>query len=151
MVSDNGDPPLKSTSKVVIQVLDANDNPPTFPQKMFIAHLQERAASEVPLPVCRLIASDRDEGQNSQVTYSIEDDEEGIFIIDPATGVVLSRKAFTPLEYNILTVRRAQRERAGVRRDRREGDTEAGRRKTERDRGKELGAGGMEHGGKTGR
>ncbi|XP_019361654.1 PREDICTED: protocadherin Fat 2 isoform X1 [Gavialis gangeticus] len=105
MVSDNGDPPLKSTSKVVIQVLDANDNPPTFPQKMFIAHLQERAASEVPLPVCRLIASDRDKGQNSQVTYSIEDDEEGIFIIDPATGVVLSRKAFTPLEYNILTVK----------------------------------------------
>lgn len=103
-VSDNGDPALKSTSRVVIQVLDANDNPPSFPHKLFMVQLPEREASETPLPVYRLIASDRDQGQNSQVTYTIEE-EEGIFTINPTTGMVLSRKAFPASEYNILTVR----------------------------------------------
>lgn len=104
-VSDNGDPALKSTSRVVIQVLDANDNPPSFPHKLFMVQLPEREASETPLPVYRLIASDRDQGQNSQVTYTIEEEEEGIFTINPTTGMVLSRKAFPASEYNILTVR----------------------------------------------
>uniref|UniRef100_A0A8C0H1Q3 FAT atypical cadherin 2 n=1 Tax=Chelonoidis abingdonii TaxID=106734 RepID=A0A8C0H1Q3_CHEAB len=104
-VSDNGDPTLKSTARVVIQVLDANDNPPSFPHKLFMVQLQERAASEAPLPVCRLIASDRDMGQNGQITYSMEDYDEGIFTINPATGMVLSRKAFPASEYNILTVK----------------------------------------------
>uniref|UniRef100_U3ICD8 FAT atypical cadherin 2 n=1 Tax=Anas platyrhynchos platyrhynchos TaxID=8840 RepID=U3ICD8_ANAPP len=104
-VSDNGDPALKSTSRVVIQVLDANDSPPTFPHKLFMVQLPEREASETPLPVYRLIASDRDQGQNSQVTYTIEEEEEGIFTINPTTGVVFSRKAFPASEYNILTVK----------------------------------------------
>uniref|UniRef100_A0A8C3S0B0 FAT atypical cadherin 2 n=1 Tax=Chelydra serpentina TaxID=8475 RepID=A0A8C3S0B0_CHESE len=104
-VSDNGEPTLKSTARVVIQVLDANDNPPSFPHKLFMVQLQERAASEAPLPVCRLTASDRDVGQNGQVTYSLEEHDEGIFTINPATGVVLSRKAFPASEYNILTVK----------------------------------------------
>uniref|UniRef100_A0A8C8SUZ8 FAT atypical cadherin 2 n=1 Tax=Pelusios castaneus TaxID=367368 RepID=A0A8C8SUZ8_9SAUR len=104
-VSDNGDPALKSTTRVVIQVLDANDNPPSFPHKLFMVQLPERAASEVPLPVCRLIASDRDVGRNGQVTYSIEESDEEIFTINPTTGSVLSRKAFPVSEYNILTVK----------------------------------------------
>lgn len=104
-VSDNGEPALKSTSRVVIQVLDANDNPPSFPHKLFMVQLPEREASETPLPVYRLIASDRDQGQNSQITYTIEEEEEGIFTINPTTGMVFSRKAFPASEYNILTVR----------------------------------------------
>lgn len=104
-VSDNGEPSLKSTSRVVIQVLDANDSPPSFPHKLFMVQLPEREASETPLPVYRLIASDRDQGQNSQITYTIEEEEEGIFTINPTTGMVFSRKAFPASEYNILTVR----------------------------------------------
>lgn len=104
-VSDNGEPALKSTSRVVIQVLDANDSPPTFPHKLFMVQLPERDASETPLPVYRLIASDRDQGQNSHITYTIEEEDEGIFTINPTTGMVFSRKAFPASEYNILTVR----------------------------------------------
>uniref|UniRef100_A0A663MKD2 FAT atypical cadherin 2 n=1 Tax=Athene cunicularia TaxID=194338 RepID=A0A663MKD2_ATHCN len=104
-VSDNGEPALKSTSRVVIQVLDANDNAPSFPHKLFMVQLPEREASETPLPVYRLIASDRDQGQNSQITYTIEEEEEGIFTINPTTGMVFSRKAFPASEYNILTVK----------------------------------------------
>ncbi|OWK59504.1 Protocadherin Fat 2 [Lonchura striata] len=104
-VSDNGEPALKSSSRVVIQVLDANDSPPSFPHKLFMVQLPEREASETPLPVYRLIASDRDQGQNSQITYTIEEEEEGIFTINPTTGTVFSRKAFPASEYNILTVK----------------------------------------------
>ncbi|PKK21808.1 FAT atypical cadherin 2 [Columba livia] len=104
-VSDNGEPALKSTSRVVIQVLDANDSPPTFPHKLFMVQLPERDASETPLPVYRLIASDRDQGQNSHITYTIEEEDEGIFTINPTTGMVFSRKAFPASEYNILTVK----------------------------------------------
>lgn len=70
-----------------------------------MVQLPERDASETPLPVYRLIASDRDQGQNSQITYTIEEEEEGIFTINPTTGMVSSRKAFPASEYNILTVR----------------------------------------------
>ncbi|KAK9406470.1 protocadherin Fat 2 [Crotalus adamanteus] len=104
-VSDNGDPVLQSSSRVVIQVLDVNDNPPSFSQKLFMVQLPEKAASETPLPVYRVIAADRDEGLNCQITYSLEENSEGLFSIHTVTGIVFSQKAFSAQEYNILTVK----------------------------------------------
>ncbi|XP_078241753.1 protocadherin Fat 2 isoform X1 [Pogona vitticeps] len=104
-VSDHGDPALQSTSRVVIQILDVNDNAPSFSQKFFMVQLTEKLASETPLPVYRMIATDRDEGRNGQVTYSLEENNEGFFSIHPVTGMVFSKKAFSAQEYNILTVR----------------------------------------------
>uniref|UniRef100_A0A8D0DTW5 FAT atypical cadherin 2 n=1 Tax=Salvator merianae TaxID=96440 RepID=A0A8D0DTW5_SALMN len=104
-VSDNGSPALKSTSRVVIQVMDANDNPPTFSQKFFMIQLPEKAASETSLPIYRMIATDRDEGLNCQVTYSLEENFGSFFSIHPVTGVVSSEKSFSAHDYNILTVK----------------------------------------------
>ncbi|XP_025023607.1 protocadherin Fat 2 [Python bivittatus] len=104
-VSDNGDPALQSSSRAVIQVLDVNDNPPSFSQKLFMVQLPEKAASEAPSPVYRVIAADRDEGLNCQIIYSLEENSEGLFSIHPVTGVVFSQKAFSAQEYNILTVK----------------------------------------------
>ncbi|KAL7985839.1 hypothetical protein Chor_011005 [Crotalus horridus] len=104
-VSDNGDPVLQSSSRVVIQVLDVNDNPPSFSQKLFMVQLPEKAASETPLPVYRVIAADRDEGLNCQITYSLEENSEGLFSIHTVTGIVFSQKAFSAQEYNILTIK----------------------------------------------
>ncbi|CAN2387309.1 Protocadherin Fat 2 [Pristimantis euphronides] len=104
-VSDNGAPPLQSVSRVVIQVLDVNDNTPTFSQKLFTVQLPERAASSEPCPVYRLIAMDRDQGINGQVTYSILEQNEEKFTIDPNTGVISSAAAFPSGEYNILTIK----------------------------------------------
>lgn len=117
-VSDNGDPVLQSSSRVVIQVLDVNDNPPSFSQKLFMVQLPEKAASETPLPVYRVIAADRDEGLNCQITYSLEENSEGLFSIHPVTGIVFSQKAFSAQEYNILTVsiiRSTRRQKTGDR------------------------------------
>ncbi|XP_040201060.1 protocadherin Fat 2 [Rana temporaria] len=104
-VSDNGTPPLQSTSRVVIQVLDVNDNTPTFSQKLFTAQLPERAESPESTLIYRLIAMDRDKGINGQVTYSITEQETGVFTIDPTTGVISSKAAFPAGSYTILTVR----------------------------------------------
>lgn len=56
-------------------------------------------------PVYRVIASDRDEGPNAEISYSIEEgDENGKFFIEPKTGLVSSKKFSSAGEYDILTV-----------------------------------------------
>lgn len=57
-------------------------------------------------PIYRVIASDRDDGPNAEISYSIEEgDERGKFFIEPKTGLVSSKKFSSPGEYDILTVR----------------------------------------------
>ncbi|XP_053574662.1 protocadherin Fat 2 [Bombina bombina] len=107
MVSDNGAPPLQSMSRVVIQVLDMNDNAPTFPQKLFTVQLPELEASSGPSPIYRLIALDRDKGINGQVKYSITEPPGDTFIINPITGIISSKGPFSAGEYHILTVKAA--------------------------------------------
>ncbi|XP_040296233.1 protocadherin Fat 2 [Bufo bufo] len=104
-VSDNGVPTLQSFSRVVINVLDVNDNTPTFSQKLFTVQLPERVTSSQPSPIYRLIAMDRDQGINGQVTYSILEQNEEKFIINSNTGVISSAASFPFGEYNILTVK----------------------------------------------
>ncbi|XP_063784401.1 protocadherin Fat 2 [Pseudophryne corroboree] len=106
-VSDNGVPPLQSISRVVIQVLDVNDNTPTFSQKLFSVKLPEHAASPEPAPIYRLIAMDRDKLVNGQVTYSIVEQSGDKFTIDFATGVISSTSMFAAGEYEILTIKAA--------------------------------------------
>ncbi|XP_008066005.1 protocadherin Fat 2 [Carlito syrichta] len=104
-VLDNGEPPLKSTSRVVVRILDINDNPPMFSHKLFNVRLPERLSPVSLGPVYRLVASDLDEGVNGRVTYSIEESDEEGFGIEPVTGVVSSSSIFTAGEYNILTIK----------------------------------------------
>uniref|UniRef100_A0A8C3YB10 Protocadherin Fat 2 n=1 Tax=Catagonus wagneri TaxID=51154 RepID=A0A8C3YB10_9CETA len=104
-VLDNGEPTLRSTSRVVVSILDVNDNPPVFSHKLFNVRLPERLNPVTPGPVYRLVASDLDEDLNGRVTYSIEESDEGGFSIDPVTGVVSSSSTFTAGEYNILTIK----------------------------------------------
>ncbi|XP_063303933.1 protocadherin Fat 2 [Pelobates fuscus] len=104
-VSDNGTPPLQSVSRVVIEVLDLNDNPPTFPQKLFTIQLPERESSFEPSPISRLIAMDKDKGINAQITYSITEPAGDMFTIHPSTGVISSKESFPPGDYTILTIK----------------------------------------------
>lgn len=104
-VLDNGEPSLRSTSRVVVRIVDVNDNPPVFSHKLFNVRLPERLNPGTSGPVYRLVASDLDEGLNGRVTYSIEESDEAGFSIDPVTGVVSASSTFTAGEYNILTVR----------------------------------------------
>lgn len=109
-VTDHGIPAKSTTVRVIVQVLDENDNRPLFLEKIYKIKLPERERPERERatrrdPVYRVIASDRDEGPNAEISYSIEEgDENGKFFIEPKTGLVSSKKFSSAGEYDILTV-----------------------------------------------
>ncbi|KAG7246730.1 hypothetical protein CRUP_025242, partial [Coryphaenoides rupestris] len=104
-VTDGGPGAKQSTVWVMVQVMDENDNKPVFPEKVYQVRLPERERRKKSEAIYRVFAYDRDEGPNSDLSYSIIDgNEDGKFFIDPKTAVVSSRKAFSAGSYDILTV-----------------------------------------------
>nr|XP_054590112.1 protocadherin alpha-8 isoform X8 [Nothobranchius furzeri] len=65
---DGGRPPHTGTVRIIINVLDANDNPPSFSKSLYKARVNENAA--VGSLVIQLNATDLDEGDNGKVIYS---------------------------------------------------------------------------------
>ncbi|XP_057188833.1 protocadherin Fat 1a isoform X3 [Triplophysa rosa] len=109
-VSDQGVPNKSTTARVIVKVLDENDNKPEFMEKVYKIKLSKREKTEERTlkrdPVYRVIASDRDEGPNAEISYSIEDgDEEGKFFIEPKTGLVSAKMPSNPEVYDILTIK----------------------------------------------
>ncbi|XP_077427254.1 protocadherin Fat 1a isoform X3 [Vanacampus margaritifer] len=112
-ISDHGVPAKSTTVRVIVRVLDENDNRPLFLEKIYKIKLPERERTpekERPAarrdPVYRVIASDRDHGANAEISYSIEEgDEHGKFFIEPKTGAVSSKKFSSAGEYDILTIK----------------------------------------------
>ncbi|XP_047210223.1 protocadherin gamma-A11-like [Girardinichthys multiradiatus] len=66
---DGGEPQMTGTMQIVITVLDVNDNAPVFTQKTYKAAVSE--SSQTGTVVLTVTASDKDEGTNSKITYSI--------------------------------------------------------------------------------
>ncbi|KAJ8281254.1 hypothetical protein GJAV_G00065390 [Gymnothorax javanicus] len=110
-VTDYGIPPKSTSVRVIVTVLDENDNHPQFLEKLYKIKLPERERPEKDRqgrrdPVYRVIASDRDQGANAEISYSIEEgDEHGKFFIEPKTGQVSSKKFSSAGEYDILTIK----------------------------------------------
>ncbi|KAM6972795.1 protocadherin Fat 1a [Aplochiton taeniatus] len=110
-VTDHGMPAKSTTVRVIVKVLDENDNRPLFLEKIYKIKLPEREKPEKERalkrdPVYRVIASDRDQGPNAEISYSIEGgDEHGKFFIEPKTGLVSSKKFSSAGEYDILTIK----------------------------------------------
>ncbi|XP_020137953.2 protocadherin alpha-11 isoform X6 [Microcebus murinus] len=67
--TDSGKPELTGTVQLFVRVLDVNDNDPEFDQSEYKVRLMENAAKET--LVIKLNATDRDEGVNGEVTYSL--------------------------------------------------------------------------------
>nr|XP_033799788.1 protocadherin Fat 1 isoform X2 [Geotrypetes seraphini] len=110
-VTDNGNPTKSTVARVVVKVLDENDNKPQFLEKFYTIRLPERDKPDRERtakrdPIYRVIAIDKDEGPNAEISYSIEEgDEHGKFFIEPKTGVVSSKKFSGAGEYDILTIK----------------------------------------------
>ncbi|XP_056592721.1 protocadherin Fat 1a isoform X2 [Triplophysa dalaica] len=109
-VSDQGVPNKSTTARVIVKVLDENDNKPEFMEKVYKIKLAKREKTEERSlkrdAVYRVIASDRDEGPNAEISYSIEEgDEEGKFFIEPKTGLVSAKMPSNPEVYDILTIK----------------------------------------------
>lgn len=110
-VTDNGVPPRSTIARVIVKILDENDNRPQFLQKFYKIRLPEREKADGDRsakrePLYRVIAADKDEGPNAELSYSIEEgNEHGRFSIEPKTGVVSSKKFSAAGEYDILSIK----------------------------------------------
>ncbi|XP_036364458.1 protocadherin gamma-A4-like isoform X2 [Octopus sinensis] len=90
LVKDNGSPSLSNTAKVVVEVMDENDNAPyfTFPSvKSFSLDVYYNPQSENDITTLR--ASDRDSHVNAFLRYEIlGGNDRQLFSVSPYTGVV---------------------------------------------------------------
>uniref|UniRef100_A0A3B3SA85 Cadherin EGF LAG seven-pass G-type receptor 1 n=1 Tax=Paramormyrops kingsleyae TaxID=1676925 RepID=A0A3B3SA85_9TELE len=90
--------PHSATATVYITVEDENDNYPQFSKKRYIVQVPENIA--VNTEVVQVDATDKDEGNNGKVTYSIiSGNVRGQFYIHSPTGII---DVINPLDYETI-------------------------------------------------
>ncbi|XP_048865233.1 cadherin EGF LAG seven-pass G-type receptor 1-like isoform X2 [Brienomyrus brachyistius] len=90
--------PHSATATVYITVEDENDNYPQFSKKRYVVQVPENIA--VNTEVVRVEATDKDEGNNAKVTYSIiSGNVRGQFYIHSPTGII---DVINPLDYETI-------------------------------------------------
>ena len=88
--TDSGNPQLFSIVNAFITVLDLNDNAPVFNQTEYLVNITNLS------PAGRLVAlSAYDLDSSSELRFSIDDDS-GLFLIDPVSGVLQLRATVPP-------------------------------------------------------
>ncbi|PKU47422.1 protocadherin-23 [Limosa lapponica baueri] len=88
---DLGSPSRSSTAQLYLTVLDENDHNPLFAKTQY--QISVREDLEEGSAILDLFASDKDDGPNGEVTYSLIDDTFGAFAIDSVTGSIVTTKA----------------------------------------------------------
>ncbi|KAG8311195.1 condensed mesenchymal cell proliferation [Homalodisca vitripennis] len=93
IATDEGIPQLTGTSTIRINIVDVNDNQPTFPPHSIISISEGKEVGSV---ITTVSANDVD--TNPALTYSLQEDPkvEGVFSIDRFSGKVILRR---PLDY----------------------------------------------------
>ncbi|XP_034019490.1 cadherin EGF LAG seven-pass G-type receptor 1 isoform X2 [Thalassophryne amazonica] len=90
--------PRSITATVHITVEDENDNYPQFSEKKYVVQIPENVA--VNTKVIQVEATDKDEGNNAKVQYSIiSGNVRGQFYIHSPTGVI---DVINPLDYEMI-------------------------------------------------
>ncbi|XP_041864356.1 protocadherin-16 [Melanotaenia boesemani] len=110
---------LSSTSFMAINLVlqDVNDNLPRFQLQNYVAYMKEAQGYE--MPIIQVVAEDVDQGQNGQVTYSIQSSSmSGLFKIDPVTGsittaAIMDREIFTQTKLVVTATDRGSPRLAG--------------------------------------
>uniref|UniRef100_A0A671KWY0 Cadherin EGF LAG seven-pass G-type receptor 1-like n=1 Tax=Sinocyclocheilus anshuiensis TaxID=1608454 RepID=A0A671KWY0_9TELE len=90
--------PRSATTTVHITVEDENDNYPQFSEKRYVVQVPENVS--VNTKVAQVEATDRDEGNNAKVHYSIiSGNVKGQFFIHTPTGAI---DVINPLDYEMI-------------------------------------------------
>ncbi|KAK2849140.1 hypothetical protein Q5P01_008974 [Channa striata] len=88
--TDGGKPPKSGALQIIVNVLDVNDNTPTFSKTLYKARVNENAPAGT--LVIRLNATDLDEGDNGQIVYSFVKranfNPADVFFINAETGEI---------------------------------------------------------------
>ncbi|XP_067423037.1 protocadherin beta-1-like isoform X4 [Emydura macquarii macquarii] len=86
---DGGSPPRSGTAQVRVIVLDANDNPPVFSQTTYKYQVLENSPKDY--LVATVSATDLDEGNNAEISYSFSQkskENSKTFNINPMSGEI---------------------------------------------------------------
>ncbi|XP_027012336.2 protocadherin-8-like [Tachysurus fulvidraco] len=87
--TDGGSPPLSSTALVKVRVVDENDNAPFFVYPMFIngsANISLPSNAPAGYVALKLEGRDNDDAMNSELSYTIIEDEAFLFAVNENTG-----------------------------------------------------------------
>ncbi len=87
----------KASAKVIINVIDVNNNAPEFKQTSYKASIDENMP--IGTSVLTVKATDLDSGENGYVTYSIANVNPQPFVIDYFSGVISSSEI---LDYELM-------------------------------------------------
>ncbi|XP_044747791.1 cadherin-related tumor suppressor [Coccinella septempunctata] len=103
VAKDQGIPSKSSTATVYLNVLDVNDNNPEFyPLRYFEAVSED---TKIGASLLRVTATDKDEGENGKVTYTMESGDKNLFHLDQITGVVSLRGNLRSLSKSIYKLK----------------------------------------------
>ncbi|XP_076117253.1 protocadherin-9-like isoform X1 [Mytilus galloprovincialis] len=89
---DSGNQPLKTTSSFIVQIIDENDNFPEFLKSFYNESMVE--SDHTGIFIAKVTASDKDEEENAQVRYYVEQGNADKFYADPSTGVIRTTVPF---------------------------------------------------------
>ncbi|XP_064209170.1 protocadherin alpha-8-like isoform X15 [Anguilla rostrata] len=104
--TDEGSPPLSSTSVITVHVSDVNDNAPRFPERVMNVYLKEN--SPVGALICTVSAFDPDEKENARVSYSmLENPSKPVSVstlvnVNSVSGEIYSLQSFNYEEVKTL-------------------------------------------------
>lgn len=84
-ICDGGEPQLCSNVVVIVNVLDENDNAPTFTQTMHHYNVRSKHVGKL----CRIFAVDIDEGDNAKLSYNVTEGDPR-FSIDENGNIITS-------------------------------------------------------------
>ncbi|XP_042338739.1 protocadherin beta-16-like, partial [Plectropomus leopardus] len=86
---DGGEPQMSGTMQIFVNVLDANDNAPTFAKPLYRAKILENSPKGT--SVTTVSATDKDIGVNGEISYLISSSERilsDLFKVNPETGEI---------------------------------------------------------------
>jgi protocadherin-16/23 len=98
--TDNGTPSQSATTRVLIDVSDANDNDPRFPKEAYEFTVEENQRRGC--LVGKISATDNDTGENAVIRYSLIPNNTS-FQIDSTTGEFLKHNKYSPFFLNQLS------------------------------------------------
>ncbi|XP_075902599.1 protocadherin gamma-A1-like isoform X41 [Nelusetta ayraudi] len=87
---DGGQPQMSGTMQIFVNVLDANDNAPTFATPLYRAKIKENSPKGT--SITSVSASDKDIGSNGAISYQLSSSKHllfAMFNIDPQTGEII--------------------------------------------------------------
>lgn len=101
VITDDGQPPLSSTTQVLITLTDVNDHEPQFTQPLYRFRVLPADGQQEPAPLCQVLALDPDDMQG-HLSYSMA--SSGQFSIDPVTGLLYAHVSLLNGDTHELTV-----------------------------------------------